>query len=329
MTTVARSLRSIREWDGSKHRAFEELCYQLRDPTPDGSTLVKTGDPDGGYEWYLTLSDGTEWGWQAKYVFDIDNLLRLMERTLRTVAGKRPKCRRLTFCIPFDLSDDPGPGSRKSARRKFEDRKLRWEDRIAGADQIEIHLWSAGDLLTQLSGHPNHRGIEWFFWNEEVFSLAWLQRRHDVIMRAVGQRYSPQLHVELPVSFALKGLGRSPGYWQRFRRPHQAVLTAARSLDLIDSSEPVTSSALQALREHLGGWSGGTPEGSGPTVRLDRDRLTQLTSICSEAASAAYPRIPLLRDDDRATPPNSVVAQERDALRVRLSRLLSPDFSHR
>ena len=55
MTTVARSFRLIREWDGSKHRAFEELCYQLRDPVPNGSTVVKTGDPDGGYEWYFTL----------------------------------------------------------------------------------------------------------------------------------------------------------------------------------------------------------------------------------------------------------------------------------
>ena len=322
MTTVARSLRSIREWDGSKHRAFEELCYQLRDPTPDGSTLVKTGDPDGGYEWYLTLSDGTEWGWQAKYVFDIDNLLRLMERTLRTVAGKRPKCRRLTFCIPSDLSDDPGPGSRKSARRKFEDRKLRWKDRIAGADEIEIHLWSAGDLLERLSGHPNHRGIEWFFWNEEVFSLDWLQKRHDVNVDAVGQRYDPQLHVDLPVSFPLDGLSRSPGYWQRYRRLHQAVLTAARPLALIDSSDPATSPALQVLRKHLAGWSAGIPEDSGPTDRLDRDSLTRLTRKCSEAASAAYPRIPLLRDRDRASSPISAEAEELASLRFQLSRLL-------
>ena len=323
MTAVARSFRSIREWDGFQYRAFEELCYQLRDPASDGSTLVKTGNPDGGYEWYLTLPDGTEWGWQAKYVFDIDNLLRLMERTLRTVAGKRPKCRRLTFCVPFDLSDDPGSGSGKSARRKFEDRKPRWKERIAGAEQIEIRLWSAGELLERLSGHPNQRGIEWFFWRDEVFSLDWLRKRHGVTIDAVGQRYSRKLHVELPVSFALEGLGRSPSYWQRFRRLHQAVRTAARPLDHLDSSEAATSSALQGLREHLAVWSSGTTASSGPTLGLDREALTQLTSICSEAASDAYPPIPLFRDEDRAAPPSSVVANERDALRVQLSRLLS------
>ncbi len=322
MSAAARRFRSIREWDGSQHRAFEELCYQLRDPVPNGSTLVKTGDPDGGYEWYLTFPDGTEWGWQAKYIFDIDTLLRSMARTLRTVVDKRPQCRRLTFCIPFDLPDGPGSGLRKSARRKFEERKLRWKDKIAGADQVVLQLWSAGELLERLSGHPNQRGIEWFFWREEVFSVDWLRERHDVTRRAVGKRYSRRLHVKLPVSFALEGLARSPRYRRRFRKLRQAVLRAARPLDLVDSSEPATASALQVLRAQLAAWSGGTPDGSDPTVRLDRDRLTELTSTCSEAASASYPRIPVLRDKNHETPPNSVLANERNALRVRLSRLL-------
>ena len=121
----------------------------------------------------------------------------------------------------------------KSARQKFEDRKLAWTRGIAGADQIEIQLWSAGDLLERLSGHPNHRGLEWFFWNEEVFSLDWLQRRHDVIVDAVGQRYSPQLHVEL----------LSPSRWTGWADPRvigngladctKHVLTAARPIELI------------------------------------------------------------------------------------------------
>ena len=40
----------IREWDGSKDRAFEELCFQiLREPDdlPDNSVAIRTGNPDG------------------------------------------------------------------------------------------------------------------------------------------------------------------------------------------------------------------------------------------------------------------------------------------
>jgi len=66
---------SIRAWDGSQHRAFEELCYQLRDPAPAKAELIKTGDPDGGLEWYVRHhSNGVEWGWQAKYSFDIETV---------------------------------------------------------------------------------------------------------------------------------------------------------------------------------------------------------------------------------------------------------------
>lgn len=85
MSIQGQGFRSIRQWDGSQHRAFEELCYQLRDPTPENAELVKTGDPDAGLEWYVTLRNGVQWGWQAKYSFDIDTLLRGMERSLKTV----------------------------------------------------------------------------------------------------------------------------------------------------------------------------------------------------------------------------------------------------
>jgi len=73
--TVAASFRDIRVWRGSKDQAFEELCYQLRDPTPTGAELTKTGSPDAGLEWYFQFRNGVEWGWQAKYSFDIDVLL--------------------------------------------------------------------------------------------------------------------------------------------------------------------------------------------------------------------------------------------------------------
>ena len=82
MTTLNLDFRNIRQWRGSQHQAFEELCYQLRDPTPKGAELVKTGNPDGGLEWYVTFRNGSQWGWQAKFSFDVDSLLNGMEKSL-------------------------------------------------------------------------------------------------------------------------------------------------------------------------------------------------------------------------------------------------------
>ena len=85
------SFKTIRAWRGSQDQAFEELCFQLRDPTPKGAELIKTVRQTAGLEWYFKLSNGIEWGWQAKYTFDIDVLLKLMEESLKTVVEKRPR----------------------------------------------------------------------------------------------------------------------------------------------------------------------------------------------------------------------------------------------
>ena len=213
------SFKTIRQWRGSQDQAFEELCYQLRDPTPAGAELIKTGSPDGGLEWYVRLRNGEQWGWQAKYTFDTDILLNLMEESLKTVAKKRSKCRRLTFCIPYDLPDAPGDGKRKSARQKFEDRKISWRKRIPGADRICIDLWSEGELLERLVHHPAQRGIEWFFWNNEVFSPDWGAQRHSVAVQAAGDRYSPELHVETTRDVCARGLGVIQCVLEKIRDP--------------------------------------------------------------------------------------------------------------
>ena len=61
------SFDTLRSWEGSQSRAFEELSYQLlKGRVPTGTRAIRTGNPDGGVEWYATLADGSEWGWQAK-----------------------------------------------------------------------------------------------------------------------------------------------------------------------------------------------------------------------------------------------------------------------
>jgi hypothetical protein len=95
--------RSIRIWNGSQDRAFEELCYQLlREPADfpqAGATRVRTGNPDGGVEWYVDLIDGSQWGWQVKYIYIVDSLLGEMANNVKRVVLEHPSLTRLTFCI--------------------------------------------------------------------------------------------------------------------------------------------------------------------------------------------------------------------------------------
>ena len=284
--------KSIRQWRGSQHQAFEELCYQLRDPTPSGADLVKTGNPDGGLEWYITRRNGVQWGWQAKFTFDINTLLKLMEKSLKTVVEKRPSCRKLTFCIPFDLPDAPGNGERKSARQKFEDRKKSWRRRIPGADRVRIELWSEGALLERLVQHPGRRGIEWFFWNRDVFSPEWCANRLAITVEASGERYRPDLHVDLPVAFALEGLALSEAYWQRFSALRDVVHSATRQITVSRYTGLGVTPQLRFLVRSLAEWEREVPSYVNLPGRLDLDRLLDLTCTCYSAADATYPHDP-------------------------------------
>lgn len=133
------SLTTIRSWEGSQHRAFEELSYQLyRRDVPEGTKAIRTGNPDGGVEWYVTLSNGDEWGWQAKYVSSIDSLLSGMTESVKTVARERPNLMKLTFVISMNLSSGTYGGKKKSGYQKYEDKKASWARTIPGADRIQF-----------------------------------------------------------------------------------------------------------------------------------------------------------------------------------------------
>ena len=197
-TSVSPDWRTIRSSNVSQARAFEEISYLLRYDTPSGAQVTKTGDPDGGFEWYLTHRNGVQWGWQAKYTFDIDSALKLMER--------------------------------KSAREKFEDRKRSWAMRIQGASRVRIDLLTSGDLLDRLASHRDHRGKIYFFWNLEVFDQNWCRRKLAATITSAGPRYTPELNVELPISGALDALRDSSTFRRTLAELCNNVSTAANAV---------------------------------------------------------------------------------------------------
>lgn len=58
-------------FNGSQERAFEEMVCQIamEEKNGDFRHFERVGTPDGGVECYWELSDGTEWGWQAKFTY--------------------------------------------------------------------------------------------------------------------------------------------------------------------------------------------------------------------------------------------------------------------
>jgi hypothetical protein len=171
------SFDRLRTWNGEQSRAFEEVTFQLlKHQVPAGARAIRTGNPDGGVEWYATLPDGTEWGWQAKHVHGIDALLTAMTGSMDRIAKERPNLRKLTFVISWNLATSKagkGGRERKSQREKYRDKIATWQKTIPGADKFEFDLVQESDLLDELA-KPEHNGRRWFWWGDLVLGHDWL-----------------------------------------------------------------------------------------------------------------------------------------------------------
>lgn len=232
MPTATNAFRfnDLRSWDGSQSRAFEELSYQLlKSSVPAGTQAVRTGNPDGGVEWYTTLTDGSQFGWQAKHIQDFTQLLGAMTATVRRVVTERPQLVKLTFVISTNLTTGTQNGRTNSQRQKYEDKVTTWKKTIAGASGIQFDLVQASDLLLELA-KTEHRGRAWFWWKTPVFDEHWLGGRLEEQVEAAGAKYRPDLQVDLPIEDDLKALGFAEPAVERFEELRKRILSSARHI---------------------------------------------------------------------------------------------------
>jgi hypothetical protein len=283
----ARQWGRIRSWDGSQHRAFEELCFQLRDPAPARWRTVKTAAPDAGLEWYDQAPDGTTHGWQVKFVFSVDNLIPQARKSAKTVGANRGNRNvvRLTIVAPIDMPD-PAPETPKGqkrvgARQRWNNAVARWRKDLPGLADMEIDFLGAGELLDRLN-RPGNEGRRWFFFEDLALSPPWCRQQFTHAERIAGDRYTPDRHLTLPIDRTIDGLVLT----ERYRRTLTERLRSAT--DSVSYSQflwhrwlqrhDAKASADPADTEPLG------PAASRwvlPTERIDRAAAT-MTSLRDE-----------------------------------------------
>ena len=179
-----------------KRRSFEELCYQLvrLEVAEKGLlTRIEGSGGDGGVEFYLTLPNGDEWGWQAKFFYPDqridDGRKTQIKRSLQTACRTRPKLVRWTLVTPGNLTQEEMEWFRGTLASSINNgHRVVPEGRT-----VELVSHGESELLAALASPPA-AGIRAYFFGEVELSLQWFRQKHEPTLAMVKRKFIPTLH---------------------------------------------------------------------------------------------------------------------------------------
>ncbi|MBN2285729.1 MAG: hypothetical protein JXI43_04735 [Tissierellales bacterium] len=190
---------------GSQSNAFEELCSQLaRQVRPEGSIFerFRGSGGDGGVECIACLSDKSITGWQVKYVFDVNGLIRQSKKSLKTAFSIHKNLNRYIICFPFDPTGKTARTSKTGRPTKNDSEKLNEfvSKEIQNAKQngrdLKIELWPSSKIQSILLSKDISGGIRQYFFNETILSPDWFRNHINTATKAAGPRYTCKLNVQ-------------------------------------------------------------------------------------------------------------------------------------
>ena len=101
---------------------------------------------------------------------------------------------------------------------------------------VEFVWWGSSELIERLS-KSEHIGRLFFWFGQRGFDQDWFHQHLDEAIRAAGPRYTPDIHVELPIAQDMERFSRSDFVFTEvkslaieLREMHKSLTSAAKSL---------------------------------------------------------------------------------------------------
>ncbi|MGK3125918.1 hypothetical protein ACCY16_17495 [Candidatus Pantoea formicae] len=207
-------LYGIRPHHGGKEDAFEELCCQLAhdEPIQERVRFDRKGrGGDTGVECFATLEDGSEVGWQVKFYRNFNSMIASLDESLSAALNKHPDMIRFIACFPFDLSDSRREGVKTAleAWNKWVDKWITLS-RESGRT-IAIERWDAHEIKLRLTeSNARSAGRVAFWFDHELLTSVWFSRSFNRVADSLGDRYSPESHISLPIRRSILSILRDP-----------------------------------------------------------------------------------------------------------------------
>jgi hypothetical protein len=202
---------NIRPLGGSQQEGFEELVCQLarKERIENQKEFIRKGKPDAGVECYWILKDTTEIAWQAKYFLTSPSTGQWgqIDESIKTALDRHPNLRIYYVALPNDPSD-ARIENQDSMLDKWNERVERWKGwaQDKGMD-VEFLPWWSSDMIERLQRQEN-AGLNYYWFNKEEFTDEWVSKVNEQAIKALGKRYTPEVHVELEISKVFNGISR-------------------------------------------------------------------------------------------------------------------------
>lgn len=289
------NFQNVRPYDNSRQTGFEELCSQLAslEPLPEGAEFIRKGrGADAGVECFVKHADGSETGWQAKWLFDWDSSLSSqLDKSIRTALTKHPKLTKFIVCLPFDLPDSRKKGQ-QSALQKWAAWVAKWQaTALAEKRSLTFELWGKSELSRRLTmDHPAYAGRLLYWFDISHLTPKWFVDQFDKAKATLGSRYTPESNVELPIRQAFLGLARDPSLQTQIDEWFFQLVDAGRSTvdAVLRASKDRTierHDALKASVESMSDAFGVEP--TPPDAALDLDLWIAAVHNCASQAREA------------------------------------------
>lgn len=215
----------IRAFDGSQNSGFEELVCQLahlEKPANSRRFVRKEGSGgDAGVECYWILDDDSEICWQAKYFMAEMNSSRWgqLDDSFETALSKHPNMSTYVVCLPLDKTDSrkTGKGGKKvtSVEDEWKARVEKWTaSATAAGRKVAFEFWGKHEFTAMLAiDDPRYSGRRLYWFNEPVLRSDTLRHLALKSRETLGDRFTPEFHVDLPIARLFDGLCANDRWW--------------------------------------------------------------------------------------------------------------------
>ena len=197
----------LKTYENYKYRSFEELCYQIANGLyGEAGNFTSIDDSGGGdgVEFYLTLPNGDEWGWQAKFYYPDKRLSNSRKQSIKKSLKKscevHPHLKKWILCTPTNFTPRKG---RSQGEQVWFDNTLRQS--IPPNMDVDLEHWGDSDFNNWLS-EPRFSGKFNYFFGKFELDMDRFKTQFDKQMADVGEKFDSDLHTETQVDTYIHAL---------------------------------------------------------------------------------------------------------------------------